>query len=229
MDRSQARGATSVGPILMIAGAALILIGCVLPWFTVDANFARFGAASRSVTGTGMDTSDGTLFLVIAIGIALLGVVALIGKTRSARLSVSVIAGLGALFVGGVAVYNALTPKQQAIDEITKEIGGGTAAAAVRAFVLNLFNRGIVHIGVDAGIWIVVAGAAGALIGSAIAAASAGSVRTSMASAVSYPPAVAGWSSQAGPPSPVAPMVPTSPPEPPSGPVAEDADRPPES
>jgi Tryptophan-associated transmembrane protein (Trp_oprn_chp) len=254
MDRSQARGAAPVAPILMIAGAALILIGCVLPWFTVSADFTRFGAAARSITGNGMDTSDGPLFLVIAIGIAILGIVALIGKSRSVRLTVSVIAALGALFVGVIAIYNALTPKSQAIDEITKELGGGAAAIAVRRFVENLFDRGIIHIGVDVGLWIVVIGAVGALVGSLMAAVTAGSIETAPTYAVApAAAAVAEWSGQAATPTPAGAPAPMSgpaagappgaepaspwatpapaqtpaPPEPDAGPMSDDAERPP--
>jgi Tryptophan-associated transmembrane protein (Trp_oprn_chp) len=170
MDRSVARGSTRFAPIMMIVGAAAVLVGCVMPWFSLRADFSSFGgAAVQTTTANGLDTSDGTIFLVTAIAIALLGVVALVSTNRSTRVGVSAVAALGSLFVVGFAVYDAVTPKAQAIDEASKELGTGIGAAAVRRFIERLFDRGFIEIGVEPGLWIVIVGAAVALVGSLIA------------------------------------------------------------
>jgi hypothetical protein len=227
----------------MIAGAALILVGCVLPWFRLNADFSSLGGGARSVTANGMDTSDGTIFLVVAIGIGILGVVALIGQARGARVAGSVIAALGALFVGGIAIYDAVTPKAQAIDEASKELGG-LGAAAVRRFIEGLFDRGVITIDVQLGLWVVIVGAVLALIGSVLAAAAARSVQVGVPAfpaAASTPPSGSAMSTATPSGTPIAPdpaepaepseeptppMTPTEPPEPPAGPISEDVDRP---
>lgn len=243
MDASDARRPSPAAPILMIAGAALILVGCVLPWFRLNADFSSLGGGARSATASGMDTSDGTIFLVIAIGIAILGVVALIAQARGARVAGSVIAALGALFVGGIAIYDAVTPKAQAIDEASKELGG-LGTAAVRRFIEGLFDRGVITIDVQLGLWVVIVGAALALIGSVLAAATARSLQTrvpAFAPAASTPPWGSGMSTATpsgaptspGPPEPVPPwseepappMTPTQPPGSGAQPISEDVDR----
>jgi hypothetical protein len=244
VDVSDARRPSPAAPALMIAGAALILVGCVLPWFRLNADFSSVGGGARSVTANGMDTSDGTIFLVVAIGIGILGVIALIAQAGGARVAASVIAALGALFVGGIAIYDAVTPKAQAIEEASKELGG-LGAAAVRRFIEGLFDRGVITIDVQLGLWVVIVGAVLALIGSLLAAATARSVQVGVPAfpaAASTPPSGSAMSTatpsgtpiapepaepaEPRPEEPTPPMTPTQPPEPPAGPISEDVDRP---
>jgi hypothetical protein len=172
MDRSTSRPPSPQAPILMIGGAAVAVVGCLLPWFAVHADFSALGGeGARVSTASGLDTSDGKIFLLVAVGIAAMGVVVLLSRVRSARLASSVVAVLGSLFLGGVAIYDAATPQAQAIEEVSNELGSGTGAAAVRRLVEGLFDRGFIEIDVQAGLWLVIVGAAVALIGGLIAAA----------------------------------------------------------
>jgi hypothetical protein len=217
VDRSDARGASKLGPVMMIVGAAAVLVGCVLPWFSLRADFSRVGGPGvRTTTANGLDTTDGMIFLVIAIAIAVLGVIALVSTARGARIGVSVIAALGSSFVGGVAIYDALTPKAQAIDEASNELGAGVGAAAIERFIGGLFDRGFIDIAVDIGLWIVIVGAAVALTGSVVAAVTAAALQP-QTSAVPSPAPV-----PASTPNPNAPMTPTPPPVP----VSEDHEPP---
>lgn len=176
MDGSAARRSGPLGPGLMIVGAAIVLAGCLMPWFKIRADLSSLGEgapSAKSTTAMGLDTSDGTIFLVIAVAIAVLGVVALVAKARGPRRIVSVVSALGALFVGGFAVYDAMTPETQAIDEAVKGLGAGISVAAARRFFEGLFDRGIIDITVEIGLWIVLTGAVLALVGALIAAATA--------------------------------------------------------
>jgi hypothetical protein len=256
MDRSVARGSSKLAPVMMIVGAAAVLLGSALPWFSLRADFSSFGGPGvRTTTANGLDTSDGTLFLIIAIGIAVLGVVALVSTARGTRLGVSIIAAIGSLFVLGFGIYDALTPKSQAVDEASKELGTGVGAGAIRRFIEGLFDRGFITIGVEIGLWIVIVGAAVALIGSLMAAVTARAQQAPPSVAPAFAPAVAaqGWAPTApsvtpsgapvapdaapptppsampgdAPPTPGAPMAHTPPPEAPAGPIREDTDQPP--
>jgi hypothetical protein len=235
MDRSTSRPPSPQAPILMIGGAAVAVVGCLLPWFAVHADFSALGGeGARVSTASGLDTSDGKIFLLVAVGIAAMGVVVLLSRVRSARLASSVVAVLGSLFLGGVAIYDAATPQAQAIEEVSNELGSGTGAAAVRRLVEGLFDRGFIEIDVQAGLWIVIVGATVALIGGLLAAATSGSAPAAAGAAAATRPggSVPPEPTVAGPtpaPQPTPPPQPTAPSESTSGPIGEDADRPPGS
>jgi hypothetical protein len=230
----------------MIAGGAMIVLGSLLPWFELHANPARLGGVggevSRSIRGT--DTSDGTLFLVIGVVVLVLGAVAFVVPGGGPRFAMALIGALGAFFVGGFALYDALTPRSQAIDAISSELGPvGTEA---RRFVEGLFDRGYISIGTSVGLWLVVLGAVAALVGTVLSALAARSVPTSPPSGAGEAHATGpamGWSADAGAgapsseatapaawsspgddraASPDVPAAPMSPPDPPAGPVSED-------
>jgi hypothetical protein len=224
MDRSVARSSTKLAPVMMIVGATAVLLGSVLPWFELQADFSSLGGtAVRTTTASGLDTSDGTIFLVLAVAIAALGVLVGTSAGRGTRRGVSAIAGLGSLFVVGIAIYDAITPKAQAIDEASKEVGSGVGAAAIKRFIEGLFDRGFITIGVEVGLWIVIVGAAVALIGSLLAVTARSEVTPPVG-----PPFAASASGEAiaSAPMPVAtaPGPPAPPAPPPPAPVAPSAE-----
>jgi hypothetical protein len=232
---------------MMIVGAAAVVIGSVLPWFTLRVDTSSFGGAGvRNATADGLDTSHGPIFIVIAVVVAALGAVAVVTAARGTRTGVSIVAALGALVVLAIAIHDAATPKSALLDEVSREIGAA-GAAAVRRFIEGMFDRGVVQIDVEAGLVVVIVGAAVALIGSVLAAATAASAPAEPAAGpVSGSTAAAGTASippipPATPPVRDAPAsttgtgavpgmtttgaaTPTPPPESPPGPVREDSD-----
>jgi hypothetical protein len=154
---------------LMLVGGALAAIGTQLDWFTARADLTSLGESVQTQVAKGSDTSDGKIFVWVALGLVAAGLVLLVLKARPSRLALSLIAIAASAFVGGFGLYDALTPKAQAIDEAASRLGGG---AAVRSLLERLFDQGILTISVEVGLWLVVAGGAVALVGAIAGAAS---------------------------------------------------------
>ncbi|HZP90940.1 MAG TPA: hypothetical protein VFC04_08105 [Actinomycetota bacterium] len=136
----------------------------------------------------GSDTSDGKIFVWIALGLVAAGLVLLVLRARGGRLALSVLAVGGSAFVAGFGLYDALTPKAQAIDEATSRLGGG---AEVRSLLERLFDQGILTISVEIGLWLVVAGGAVALVGALagmVSRAKAGAGATEVGTGFAPPP-----------------------------------------
>jgi hypothetical protein len=218
MDATASRGDSRLGPVLMIVGAAAVAVGSVLPWFRLKADFSSFGGPGAQVTtAKGLDTSDGKIFLVVAIGVAVLGLAAIAAKAKGPRRVISIIGALAALFVGAVGIYDAATPKAQAIDEASKRVGGGIAVDAAKRFIEGLFDQGFIKIEVQVGLWIVVAGAAVALVGALVSAVTArGAVPVPVAAMPMPAPSESAWAQAAPSPSsmPASAPLPSSMPEP---------------
>jgi hypothetical protein len=227
MDTSDARRPSPAAPILMIAGGALIVIGSALDWYALRVTLPPTGL-TRSVTVAGLRTNPGKLLLVAGIVIVALGAIGLSTSTASTKRMTSIVAALGALFGGAIAIYDIVTPRRQVIDAAAKEFGGPAGGAAIRGVMEGLFDRGILKIDVQLGLWMVLVGAALALIGSLLAAATA---RPPQTSAPALPPAASISPNPAEPAPPrseehVPPITKTQPPDPAAGPVSEDVGRP---
>lgn len=79
---------------LMIAGAALLIIGAFLPWFTIG---------DTSISGMdeiGGESRDGPVFVGIGVIIAVLGVVTLVWKRTLGVLIAALVVGAFALLAG---------------------------------------------------------------------------------------------------------------------------------
>jgi hypothetical protein len=222
MDASEARRPSPAAPILMIAGGVLIVIGAALAWYALRVTLPSTGF-TRSVTVAGLRTNPGKLLLVGGVVIAALGAIALSTSTASTRRMASIVAALGALFGGAIAIYDVVTPRRQVIDAAAKEFGGPAGGPAIRRVMEGLFDRGILRIDVRLGLWMLLVGAGLALIGSLLAAGAAGSQQTS---APAFPTAAPISRNPAEPAPPRSeehepPM--TQPRDPPAGPVPGDA------
>jgi hypothetical protein len=242
VDGSDVRRATSAAPFLMVGGAVLILIGSLLAWYRLGVTLASIGT-SRSVTITGVRTNPGRIFLAAAFVVAALGAAAWASGNASTKRLLAVIGAVAAGFVGVVAVYDALTPKSQVIDAAARDLGGAGGGFVFRRIIEGLFDRGIIKIDVQTGLWVVVAGAALALVGSLFVApsppVSAGAWSSGIATAT---PAGAPISPEPASPAPASPApaaptpsrpsapvpAPAGTPEQPAGPMGEDAVRAPD-
>jgi hypothetical protein len=168
MDRSAAGRSRSAAPPLMIAGAALILIGSLVAWYSVGVTIASFGA-TRAVTIDGLRTTPGKICLVAALLVAALGAAAWSSRAASTTRMLAILGAVVAALVGAIAVYDAVTPRAQVIDAAARDLGGPSGGLAVRRIIENLFDRGVITIDVGPGLWLVVAGAVVALVGSILA------------------------------------------------------------
>lgn len=164
MQASTSGRTSPVAGVLVLVGGALAAVGCRLDWFKFRADLTSVGGGVSERALKGPDLSDGKIFIWVAVALVVIGVVMLLLRQRGARITLSVLSFLGAAFVGGFGLYDALTPKAPVIDEAAKQLSGAGVERA-RQFLENLFDQGILKITVQIGLWLVVAGGAVALVG----------------------------------------------------------------
>lgn len=166
--QSSTPGRTSpVAGLLVLAGGALTAVGSLLSWFEVRADLSSIGQPVQTESVKGLDTSDGGILIWVGVGLVVLGVALLFLRQRGGRIGLSVLALLAGAFAGGVGLYDALTPKTQAIDEASKGLSG-VGVQQAKQFLEGLFDDGILKITVQIGLWLVVVGGAVALIGALV-------------------------------------------------------------
>ena len=162
-------GTSGLGPLFSVVGSVVAALGCLPTWFKIRADLSSVGGAVQTETVNGLKTNDGKIFISIAVILIVLGLAMLVVKGRGGRRALGLIVFLGSAFVGGFALYDALTPKSQAIDEAARSLGARASLAEVKQVLEGLFDQGIVRIDVQIGLWLVVAGAAVALMGALLA------------------------------------------------------------
>jgi hypothetical protein len=153
------------GPILGIVGGALLVIGSLMTWATVSFNVENIANAlgvdpsiippgslgSQSVAGT--KVSDGKIALVCGI-IVVIAAVALLAVT-GARVWAAAVLMLAGLVGGGIALYDGINGKDDAINDAARALTAQGLPGDVKSF----FN---VSIGI--GIWICVIGGIAAIV-----------------------------------------------------------------
>ena len=237
---SQASSSRSFGPgpILGIVGGALLVIGSLMTWATVSFNVENIANAlgvdpsvipagslgSQSVAGT--KVNDGKIALVCGVIVVIAAVVLL--AVSGARVLAAAALMLAGLVGGGIALYDGINGKDDAINEGARALTASGLPGDVKSF----FN---VSIGI--GIWICVIGGIAAIVagilvlmqrGQAAAPAMGGTMSTGplggadMSSPTGAPPATPPAEAPATTPPP-APEMPSTP-EPPPAPPAETPD-----
>jgi Protein of unknown function (DUF2510) len=139
-EAGAATGGRSNGALILLIGAAALIVGALLPWATASAGFI-------SVSKAGTD-GDGVITLVLGAVIALFALFA--WKPQSHQLAVIVGVGAG-LAAGGVAIYdivnvsNAVNTAQSRSTLVHASVGSGlyvTAVGAAIAIVGALVKNG---------------------------------------------------------------------------------------
>lgn len=139
-EASAAPGGRSNGALILLVGAAALIVGALLPWATASAGFI-------SVSKAGTD-GDGVITLVLGAVIAFFALFAL--KPQPHQLAVIVGAGAG-LAAGGVAIYDivnvsdAINTAQSQSNLVHASVGSGlyvTAVGAAIAIVGALVKNG---------------------------------------------------------------------------------------
>ena len=150
----------TAGAALMVLGGLLMAIGALLPFAKVEAGELPIPAQ----TVGGLDTPDGKLFLGVGIGLVILGGLIWVAKSRAPRMVAAVLAIVAAGFMLYAAVVDITGIEAESLDAIA-EAGAaqtpGVSVEQVRA-ALDQFN---VSINTGIGLYIVLGGAAIALIG----------------------------------------------------------------
>lgn len=150
----------TAGAALMVLGGLLMAIGALLPFAKVEAGELPIPAQ----TVGGLDTPDGKLFLGVGIGLLILGGLIWVARSRAPRMVAAVLAIVAAGFMLYAAVVDITGIEAESLDAIA-EAGAaqtpGVSVEQVRA-ALDQFN---VSINTGIGLYIVLGGAAIALIG----------------------------------------------------------------
>jgi hypothetical protein len=119
---------------ITLVGAALIIVGVLLPWVTIS-----FGGLSENVSG--LDTDDGKIALGIGAVVALFGLIMLVKPTRGVLLG----AGIVALILGvAQAIFSVID-----LSDISDAAGGveGLEASAGIGLYLTLGGAVVALVG----------------------------------------------------------------------------------
>jgi hypothetical protein len=214
MQLATERRAAPVGPVLAIAGGALLAVGSFLEWATVSV--AVTGVDAETASTSGIDSSDGWVTLVAGAVAMLVGIVAL----RRPRRALAVLAIVAGLAGGALGVYDVVNAEDSVLDALAEETAAqaGLPADQVRAALDAARDAGELSLDISIGIGLigVIAGGALAVVGGLLQMAGGGRVSSeatmgstgerSVPAAAGAPPA---------PPAPSAPQVPAAASDPP--------------
>lgn len=150
---------TPLGPVLAIAGGALLAIGSFLTWAEVSG-----GGQSEAVSGT--EGSDGWITLVAGVLVVGAGLAAF----KAARRPLAILIVAAGLVGGGVGLYDALTAKENVIAEVAEQsaAASGASVAEVRAVLDQLIDSGQIGISIGIGLYVVIVGGILAVVGGAL-------------------------------------------------------------
>ena len=205
MSTSERGASVRPGVMLALVGGLLAAVGSPLPWLKASVNAAALGGGGlQSKTANGFD-GDGWITLVA--GLIVVVVAGAMWMRKSSGKGLSALVMLGGLVAGGTGLYDMLTAKSTFIDELVKEgAGSGLPADQLRALIDSWFDKGIIKISPEFGIFVVIAGGVLALLGGLILVVS----KVEPAAAAVSAGGVAGWVPPAAP-SPPAPTMPATP------------------
>lgn len=230
---------TSPGGIVVVVAAIVAVIGVLLPWAKagVSGALAQSGLdVSQSVSG--LSTSDGKIFLALAIALVVVGVVALAtGAGRWTGIAAIVLGVLAAAF----AVYEIATLKSSFVDSVLKQVQQqapvGTSQAILdraRAVIQQFIDRGAISIKAGVGLFLSAAGGVAAVLGGIMLlgerrGGTSSTETTEAGGGMAVGPAMGGFQGEspavtppavtppADPASPAEPIVTPTPPAPPAG------------
>ena len=158
-----------IGPVVIAVGGVLASGGSWMIWFRIRRRIP--GTPVEEVLSRGVQNIDGKLTFVFAVIAAIAGVLILYFATRRAYLWIGVVALIAGIWITFFSAFDAATPRDRYID----------AAAAVAAeqgvpkeqavsFFRQLVATGAVTINLQMGIYLVIAGGAATMLGSAASA-----------------------------------------------------------
>ncbi len=228
----QRASSAGVAPGIAVVGGILAVIGSFLAWAK-----ASIPQGGLSVSAKGIDGWEGKATIVGGVILLVGGISALSGQA-GARQRLRASALIGGAIAAGVGIYTATTAKDQVIDgaasEISKELSISVEAA--KAAVHTAIDQGALKIGLELGIFLVIAAgvigiiaALAAMMGGADVASSTLGVPTATATGVGMtnwaattppppqpglpdaPPAESPWAMPAPQPSPEPPADPGRP------------------
>jgi hypothetical protein len=154
-----------VGPVLITLGGLLGAVGSWLNWFRIRRRLP--GTPVEDVLSRGFANIDGKLTFVFAVIAVAAGVLILYFSTRRSYLWLGVVALIAGLWVAGLSTFDAATPRDRYVDAaaaVATEQGVPKEEAVT--FFRQLVETGVVRINLQLGIYLVIAGGAGVILGS---------------------------------------------------------------
>lgn len=150
----------TVGAGLTALGGLLMAIGALLPFAKVEAGDLPIPAQ----TVGGLDTPDGKLFLGVGIGLVVLGALIWMAKSRAPRMVAAVLTIVAAGFMLYAAVVDITGIEDESLDAIAEAGASQTAGVSVEQ-VRNALDQFNVSITTGIGLYVVLGGAAIAVVG----------------------------------------------------------------
>jgi hypothetical protein len=161
MQASTAPSSPSPSALIGVVAGVVIAIGAFLPW-------AKETALGNSENAAGFDGWEGKVCLIAGAGIAIRSFLAMRqGRTRQIATAVLI----GGIIATGVAVYTAVTAKDQFHDALVSELVSqgivpdeATASTAVQAAI----DDGRVTVSISFGLYVVIIGGVAAIVAGAM-------------------------------------------------------------
>ena len=156
-----------VGPFLITAGGLLGAVGSWLNWFRIRRRLP--GTPVEVILSRGFANIDGKLTFIFAVIAVAAGVLILYFSTRRSYLWLGVVALIAGLWMAGLSTFDAATPRDRYVDAaaaVATEQGVPKEQAVT--FFRQLVETGVVTIELQLGIYLVIAGGAGVIVGSVV-------------------------------------------------------------
>ncbi len=156
-----------VGPVLITVGGLLGAVGSWLNWFRIRRRLP--GTPVEVVLSRGFANIDGKLTFIFAVIAVAAGVLIIYFSTRRSYLWLGVVALIAGLWMAGLSTFDAATPRDRYVDAaaaVATEQGVPKEQAVT--FFRQLVETGVVAIELQLGIYLVIAGGAGVIVGSVV-------------------------------------------------------------
>lgn len=161
---------TSPGAIVVVVAGVVAFVGLFLPWFKTSESAALLQSGlNLPPSGNGIDTSDGKIFIVLAIALVVVGVVALVtGVGRWIGIVAIVLGVLTAAF----AIYEITALKDSVADSILDALKKQAPTEPTqdqldqaRGVILQFIDRGAISVKAGVGLFLGAAGGVAAALG----------------------------------------------------------------
>lgn len=137
---------------MVLVGGALAGVGALLPWLKVS-------AAGTSVTVSGIKDWGGQLVGLAGLAMVLRGVMAFASRSPRRSFSLLILAGVSAIAAAGVSLYDLLTYRTQTINAgVDYAVQHGASASQARSQIVAALNQGAIHLSVQIGLVMAIAG-----------------------------------------------------------------------
>jgi hypothetical protein len=209
MDRP-APSRSLTGPILILIGGAVTIVGSLLNWASLSVSAPRLGGLSQKISGT--SATEGKVAIIVGIAMVIGGLLVWLAPNRGLRRGVAIGAIAGGLVIAGLTIYDISTKDTQFNDAFRKGVRSIPVASNLTdAQIDALRDRLGVTFSLEFGIILTLIGGAIGLVGGIVAMA---------AKEPEVAPSAFGGVGMAPPAAPTAPPPPAAPGPAPAPPVA---------